>query len=293
MFDHCHQLEFCCGLALRAPCSSAVDSNYTITYTAGSVTVNAAPLTVTASDGSMTYGGAVPDIIAGYTGFVNGDSASSLSTKPKCSTTATSSSSAADSPFATSCSGAVDSNYSISYAGGFVTINPAALAITASNGSMTYGGPPPPIAVASYSGFVNGDSAASLSTKATCSTEATSSSPVSGSPYSSSCSGAVDSNYDISYVAGSVTVSTAPLGITASNGSMTYGGSVPAITANYSGFVNGDSASSLSTKPKCSTTATSSSSVAGSPYASSCSSAVDSNYTITYTAGSVTVMLCR
>ena len=40
----------------------------------------------------MTYGGSVPTITAGYSGFVNGDSASSLTTKPTCSTTATSSS---------------------------------------------------------------------------------------------------------------------------------------------------------------------------------------------------------
>ena len=38
------------------------------------------------------------------------------------------------------------------------------------------------------------------------------------------------------------TVTPAPLTITASSPSMTYGGSVPAITAGYSGFVNGDTA---------------------------------------------------
>ena len=170
-------------------------------------------------------------------------------------------------PYATSCSGAVDSNYNISYAAGSVTVNPAALTITASNGSMVYGGTPPTITVAGYAGFVNGDSASSLSTKPTCSTKATSSSSVAGSPYPSSCSGAVDSNYKISYVNGSVTISAAPLSVTASDGTMTYGGSAPVITAGYTGFVNGDTASSLSTKPKCSTTADSSSSVAGSPYA--------------------------
>ena len=80
---------------------------------------------------------------------------------------------------------------------------------------------------------------------ATCSTTATSSSPVAGSPYASSCSGAVDANYTISYVPGSVTVGKAPLTITASSPSMTYGGTVPTITPGYAGFVNGDSASSL------------------------------------------------
>jgi hypothetical protein len=72
----------------------------------------------------------------------------------------------------------------------------------------------------------------------TCSTTAKSSSSV-GS-YPSSCSGAVDTNYAITYKNGSVTVTAASLTITASSGTMTYGGSVPAITASYAGFVNGD-----------------------------------------------------
>ena len=76
-----------------------------------------------------------------------------------------------------------------------------------------------------------------------CSTAATSTSPV-GS-YSSTCSGAVDPNYDInSYSAGSVAVGRAPLSITASSPAMTYGGAVPAITPSYSGFVAGDTAAS-------------------------------------------------
>jgi len=83
------------------------------------------------------------------------------------------------------------------------TISPATLTITASSGSSTYGSSPPAI-TAGYSGFVNGDTSAALSTKPTCSTTATSSSPA-GS-YPSTCSGAADPNYTIGYVAGSVTV---------------------------------------------------------------------------------------
>ena len=55
-----------------------------------------------------------------------------------------------------------------------------------------------PTITPTYAGFVNGDDASSLTTAPTCSTTATSSSPV-GS-YPSSCSGAVDANYTISYV---------------------------------------------------------------------------------------------
>jgi choice-of-anchor C domain-containing protein len=263
-------------------CTGAVDANYTISYVAGTVTVGPATLVITGSNGSMIYGGSVPTITPSYSGFENGDNASKLTVAPTCSTTATSASPVGS--YASVCKGAVDANYTISYVPGTVTVNPAPLTITASNGSMTYGGTPPTI-TPSYSGFVNKDSATNLTTRPTCSTTATSASPV-GS-YASVCKGAVDANYTISYVPGTVTVNPAPLTIRASNGSMTYGGTPPTITPSYSGFVNGDSASKLTTAPNCSTTANSSSQPG--TYASMCSGAVDANYAITYVNGAVTV----
>jgi len=186
-------------------CSGAVDGNYTINYVAGSLTVNQAPLTITASSASMTYGGAVPAIAASYVGFVNGDSSGSLSPKPACSTTATSSSPVGNYP--STCAGAGSTNYTISYTAGTVTVNPAPLTIIASSSLMVQGGTPPTI-TPSYSGFVNGDSASSLTPQPVCSTTASSSSPL--GTYPSSCSGASDPNYTISYVPGTVTVSIPP-----------------------------------------------------------------------------------
>ncbi len=276
------------GSPYVSSCGGAVDPNYTFSYNGGTVTVSPAPLTITASSAPMTFGGTVPTITPGYSGFKNSDNSSSLSTPPTCSTTATSSSPASPPTYPSSCSGAVDSNYSISYVAGAVSVNKALLTITASSGSMTYGGTVPTITPA-YSGFVNGDSASSLTTPPTCSTTATSSSPVAGSPYVSSCSGAVDSNYTISYGAGSVTVTKAPLTITASNVSMNYGGSVPTVVAGYAGFVNGEGPANLTTPPTCATTATNSSPASPPTYPSTCSGAVDPNYAIGYAAGTVTV----
>ena len=263
-------------------CSGAVDPDYSISYVSGTVSVTPATLTITASSGSMTYGGTPPAITAGYSGFENGDTPASLTTKPRCSTAATSSSPVGG--YTSSCSGAAGSNYTIGYLNGTVNVGRAALTVTASGGSMTYGGSPPAI-TAGYSGFENGDSPASLTTKPRCSTTATGSSPVGG--YTSSCSGAAGSNYTIGYLNGTVTVDKAALSVTASGGSMTYGGAPPAIAAGYSGFVNGDTSGSLTTKPTCSTTATSSSPVGS--YTSSCSGASDPNYKIGYLPGSVTV----
>ena len=263
-------------------CAGAVDPNYTISYVGGEVVVGTAVLVVSASSDTMTYGGAVPTVTPSYSGFVNGDSASSLTAAATCSTTATSLSPVGSYP--SSCTGAVDPDYTISYVGGETTIGLAPLMVTASSAATTYGSAAPTI-TPSYSGFVNSDSASTLTTPPTCSTSATASSPVGN--YPSSCSGAVDPNYAITYFGGTVDVNAASLTITASSPSATYGSAVPDVTASYSGFVNGDSGSSLTTAPTCSTSATTGS-PAGS-YATSCSGAVDPNYSISYQGGNATV----
>jgi hypothetical protein len=264
--------------------SGSSAGNYVLGSTTATTTANitAVPLSITASGGTFTYGSTPPPITASYSGFVDGQGAGSLTTQPTCTTTA--SATTVPGTYASNCAGAVDANYTISYTAGSVTESPAPLTITASNGTMTYGGTVPTIA-AGYSGFVNGQGAGSLSTQPTCSTAATATSNV-GS-YTSSCSGAVDGNYNISYVAGSVSVTPVTLTITASSGTMVAGSTPPAITASYSGFVNGQSASSLTTQPTCSTTATSSSPTG--TYPTTCSGAVDANYTFVYVAGTMTV----
>jgi hypothetical protein len=110
-------------------------ANYNVNVASVNVTVNKAPLTITASNGTMTAGGTVPTIAASYSGFLNGDVASSLSTQPTCSTTATSSSAAGS--YASSCSGAVSSNYTVTYVNGTVTVNSPSPTIT----SPTSGSP--------------------------------------------------------------------------------------------------------------------------------------------------------
>lgn len=263
-------------------CTDAVDPNYTINYSNGNLVVGTSVLLISAGSGNMTYGGPVPAVTVSYSGFQNGDTAASLTTAPTCTSAAKSTSSVGI--YATSCEGAVDPNYTISYGAGTTTVNQAPLTITAASPTKAYGGAVPAV-TPGYSGFVNGDSAASLTTAPTCSTTAKSSSPV-GS-YPTSCTGAVDNNYTISYVGGSIKVTPAPLNVTASSATTTYGQAPPAITPSYSGFVNGDSASSLTAQPKCSTTATQSSALG--TYPTSCSGAVDANYTISYVAGAVTV----
>ncbi|MFB3890727.1 MAG: MBG domain-containing protein [Phycisphaerae bacterium] len=158
------------------------------------------------------------------------------------------------------------------------------LTITAGNYAMVYGSALPTL-TASYSGFVNGDTADGLTVKPVLSTTASAASPV--GTYAVTVSGAVDDNYTITYVAGTLTITPAPLTITADDKTMVCGDPLPALTASYAGFVNGDTPASLSAQPVLSTTA-SASSPAGT-YAITASGAADANYTITYVAGAMTV----
>ena len=75
-----------------ATLSGANASNYFVAYTsvAGDFAVTQAPLTITASSGSMAYAATPPTITPNYSGFVNGDNISSLTTHATCSTTAAS-----------------------------------------------------------------------------------------------------------------------------------------------------------------------------------------------------------
>jgi hypothetical protein len=270
-------------------CTGAVDSSYTISYAAGSVTVGPAPLQITAASATMTYGGTVPAINtsnATYATFVNGDGVASLGVAFTCSTTATSSSPVASYP--TTCSGAVDANYTISYVPGSVVVNAASLTIIASSPTMTYGGTVPTIAATyTYGGVTNSPTPPSGLTGLSCSTTATSTSAV-GS-YPTSCSGASDSNYTIGYAGGRLTVGQAALVITASSGSMTAGTTPPAITPSYGGFVAGNTSASLTTQPTCLTSVTSSTSPGTYTGADTCSGAVDPNYAISYVAGNMVV----
>ncbi|HEV7927236.1 MAG TPA: MBG domain-containing protein [Verrucomicrobiae bacterium] len=268
--------------------TGALDSNYAISYASGSLTVTAAPLTITANNQSKSYGAVLPTLTASYVGFVNEDTAASLTTPPTLSTPATSASHVSGSPYSITTGGAVDADYAISYASGTLTVTTASLTITADNQSKAYGAALAAL-TASYAGFVNGDTAASMTTLPTLLTTATSASHVSGSPYPITAIAAVDADYGISYVSGTLTVTGVSLTITADNLSTTYGAALPTLTASYTGFVNGDTAASLTTLPMLSTTATSASHVTGSPYSITPGGASDSDYSILYVNGTLTV----
>jgi hypothetical protein len=82
-------------------------------------------------------------------------------------------------------------------------IKPAPLWITADSAVMTVGGTPPVIG-AQYVGFHDGDAPANLTTPPVCTTTATAHSVV--GVYPSTCSGAIDPDYVMTYFKGTVAV---------------------------------------------------------------------------------------
>ena len=122
-------------------------------------------------------------------------------------------------------------DYATVYAATTINIDPVPLTITAHDATMVYGTSLPQF-TASYAGFVNQDTAASLATPPILATLATATSPV-GS-YLVTVSGAVDPDYVISYQAGtlSVTPQAAPsLTVTAPGG--TYNGTAYVATPSF------------------------------------------------------------
>ena len=198
---------------------------------------------------------------------MNGDSVADLTAPPTMSTLPATASSHVGS-YAIDATGAASTNYTISYVPGTLTVTPASLTITANNATKVYGAGLPPL-TASYSGWGNSDSPASLTTPTSLSTTTTASSHVLAGGYPITASGASDTDYTISYQPGTLTVTAAPLTVTANNAEKVY--PQPVLSASYSGLVNGDTPASLAFTPVLSTTVTSASQVG--PYAISVSGA--------------------
>ena len=104
-----------------------------------SITVTPATLTVQANNETMLYAGVIPALQFQYGGFVNGDSATVVTTAPVCSTAATSVSAPGVYPII--CSGGAAANYSFSYVSGSLTIAPdgSALSVVSGTNPVTAG----------------------------------------------------------------------------------------------------------------------------------------------------------
>ncbi|MEN3273268.1 MAG: fibronectin-binding autotransporter adhesin [Actinomycetota bacterium] len=165
----------------------------------------------------------------------------------------------------------------------------APLKITGTVATIVYGSAVP-AAVPTYAGFINGDSAATLTSRATCTTAATAASNV--GTYPVTCTGASSPFYAISYANGAITVGPAPLTVTANSATVVTGQPIPALTTTITGFKNGQTlaTSGITGAPVCTTTATVSSPAGTYPITCTLGSLAASNYTFTTpVAGTLTI----
>lgn len=165
-----------------------------------------------------------------------------------------------------------------------VTVVKIPLTAHVTNTTKVYGDANPEFNI-TYSGFRDGDSEVGFSVPASISTIVDNSSKV--GKYDIVASGAVSDKYEISYIPGTLTVTKAPLSISAGNYTKKQGDAMPVFKASYAGFKNGENESVLTKQPVFSCEANEASAPA--EYAVTISGADAENYDISYEQGVLTV----
>ena len=246
------------------------------TYVNGTLTIEKAPLTITAKSYSIKQGDALPTFEIEYSGFKNDESLSVLTTKSSITCNATSESEPGT--YDIIVSGAAAQNYSFTYVKGTLTITQAnPVTVTAKSYSRQYGEANP--------AFEYTSSGAALSGTPSITCEATATSPV--GEYDIVVSKGSVTNYNDTYVNGKLTVTKAPLTITAKNYAIKQGDALPTFEAEYRGFKNNETSSVLATQPTITCNATSASEPG--TYDIIVSGADAANYGITYVKGTLTI----
>ena len=251
-------------------------TNYNVTYVNGTLTITKAPLTIKAKSYTIKQGDDLPTFEAEYSGFMNDETDAVLTKKPTITTSATSS--GAPGTYDIVVADASATNYDITFVKGTLTITQAdAIIVTAKNYSREYGEANPTFEYAVSGETLTGTPSISCSATAT--------SPV--GEYDIVVSKGSVTNYNVNFVNGKLTVTKAPLTITAKNYSIKQGESLPTFEAEYSGFKNNETASVLTTQPTITTTATSASEPG--TYEIIVSGASATNYNISYVKGTLTI----
>ncbi|MEK6751283.1 MAG: MBG domain-containing protein [Chloroflexota bacterium] len=256
-------------------------TNYSINNVDGTLTVHVKiTLTVTADNQTITYGDADPAssfYTFTYGPFDGGDTSAVIDTAPTC--TATGPFTHAGSPYPITCSGGVDDKYEFSYTSGSLSVDELAIAVTAdgktkvygaSDPALTYGNSPALVGSDSFSGSLSRDTGENVDTYA-----------INQGTLS------LSANYILNYTSANLSITKAPLTVTANNKTKVSGTPDPAFTFDYTGFVNSETLAVIDTPPTCGVTG-----AHGIPgdYPIVCSGGLDNNYAFTsYVNGTLTV----
>jgi hypothetical protein len=207
--------------------------NYAVTTNNGSLSVTTAPLTVTGNNATRQYGQSNPAFTGSITGLQNGDNITA--TYASSATAASAIGSYSIVPTLSDPNSRLG-NYSVTTNNGSLTVTTAPLTVTANNATRQYGQSNPTF-TGSITGLQNGDNiTATYASSATPSSAVGSYSivPTLSDPNSRLA------NYSVTTNNGSLTVTTTPLTVTASNATRQYGQSNPTFTGSIAGLKNGD-----------------------------------------------------
>ena len=201
-----------------------VNSNYTVSKTDSTLTINQKAASVAADPKSKTYGDDNPTLTATVTGTVNGDTLNYT-----LATTAVKFSGVGSYPITVTLGS--NPNYSVTKTDSTLTINQKAASVAADPKSKTYGDDNPTL-TATVTGTVNGDVL-----NYTLATTAVKFSNVGTYPITVTLGS--NPNYTVTKTDGTLTISQKAATVTADDKSKTYGDDNPTLTATVTGEVSG------------------------------------------------------
>jgi hypothetical protein len=273
-------------------CADGEDTNYTFDCTAtGKLTITPAKLTVTALPATSIYGNDLPTYEFEYSGFVNNEDEETpgvITTMPTLTCEVAEGSDAGDYVDAIVPSDAAAGNYTFKYVNGKLTIEQRVLTVTPDDKERVYGEANPETFKLFYEGFAEGEDESVINKLPTAETDAVATSPV-GDHYKITCTGGEDTNYTFDCTnIGKLTVTKAPLTVTAKDATRAYGEANPVFTVAYAGWKNGENEGSLSVEPAVACGADEASPAGSYPITFLVGEAA--NYVFTYVPGTLTVL---
>ena len=279
----------------------AADSNYTIEFTGNTLTIIPSNLTVTANPRTKVYGTNDPTLTLTPTGLVdttvdgvaiNDTSASTLAgALVRAQSGSVAGERVGDYPI-TQGTLAADSNYTMTFTGNSLTITPASLTVSANSQSKVYGTNDPSLSDTA-TGFVD-TTVDGVKIDDTAATELSghmaraAGETAAGGPYAiTQGTLAADSDYTMSFISSTLTITPATLTIAAEPETKVYGSADPPLAYTASGFQFSDTEATVLTGQLARAAGET---VSGSPYAIGQGTlAADSNYTIHLTGSSLSI----
>ena len=252
-------------------------SNENVVYVDGILTIKKAPLTIIADNKTKKQGDEMPEFTATYSGLKNEETTSVMTKAPQFSCEANETS--APGSYDIQVFGAEATNYDISYRKGTLTVTADPVVVTVKNYSRKYGDSnPSQFEYTVEGGTLIGEPSISCAADVT--------SPV--GDYDILIDKGSVSNYNVTFIKGTLTVAKASLTIKADDKEMLIGSTLPEFTATYNGFKNGETQSILMNAPEFQCSANSQSPAGN--YTISAFGAEAQNYEISYQSGTLTVV---